>query len=104
MVRRGAFLLLVTLLAFDMSTPLLPGAYRFNPDESVEALRDGVSRVGALAPTARPLPTAVSASLPPEPSARDHRTASARRAQPVPRARSVTASGPDVPSRSTDDH
>jgi hypothetical protein len=35
---RAALLLLGCLLAFDAATPLLPGAFRFAPEESVEAL------------------------------------------------------------------
>jgi hypothetical protein len=37
--------LLASLLMFDIGTPLLPGAYQFDPDESVEALRAGRSHL-----------------------------------------------------------
>jgi hypothetical protein len=104
MVRRSVLVLLVSLLAFDMSTPLLPGAYRFNPDESVEVLRDGAARVGVVAPVARPHPTAATASLAPEPSLRANLTVPARRPDTVRPVRSVTVSSPDPSSRSTDDH
>jgi len=104
MVRRAVLGLLVSLLAFDMSTPLLPGAYRFNPDESVEVLRDGSLRAGVPVPVARPHPTAASASLAPEPSLRANLTLPARRPDTVRPARSVTVSPPDPSSRNTDDH
>ncbi|MBI4609305.1 MAG: hypothetical protein HY726_09860 [Candidatus Rokubacteria bacterium] len=35
----GLACFLAWLLLFDVSTPLLPGAYQFDPDDSVEALR-----------------------------------------------------------------
>jgi len=35
----GLACFLAWLLMFDLATPLLPGAYQFDPDDSVEALR-----------------------------------------------------------------
>lgn len=49
MIRRGVISFLVCVLVFDMATPLLPGAFRFNPDESIEVLRPHTTRVLAAA-------------------------------------------------------
>lgn len=43
----GLACFLAWLLMFDVATPLLPGAYQFDPDDSVEALRTRASQTSA---------------------------------------------------------
>jgi|SRR5919201_5923263 hypothetical protein len=53
---RFALLLLGCLLVFDVATPLLPGAFRFAPEESVEAWHAPERpRVRAAMPRVRPI-------------------------------------------------
>jgi len=40
---------LVCIFVFDMATPLLPGAFRFNPDESIDVLCPHSGRAVAFA-------------------------------------------------------
>lgn len=47
---RGLACFLAWLLVFDVGTPLLPGAYQFDPDESVEALRTRSGQTSAQTP------------------------------------------------------
>lgn len=47
--RWGLVLFVACLLSFDAATPLLPGAFRFDPDESIEVLRTSPSPTAALA-------------------------------------------------------
>jgi len=65
--RPGLVLFLACLLAFDAATPLLPGAFRFDADESVDAVRRVPVRTGLVTPSlsGAPRPTvALSTSTP----------------------------------------
>ena len=55
---RGLACFLAWLLAFDVATPLLPGAYQFDPDDSVEALRTRSSQTGIQTLDRQSLPAA----------------------------------------------
>jgi len=51
--------LLVVRLLTDIATPLMPGAFRFNPEESVEGLRSQPVRAIQDAATRAPRPPSV---------------------------------------------
>jgi hypothetical protein len=53
-MRRLAVFLIVLRLVADMATPLMPGAFRFNPGESIEVVRPPAGRLAALQPDRAP--------------------------------------------------
>jgi hypothetical protein len=57
-------LLLIVYVALDLSNPFMPGAFRFNPDESVEVCLSEAQRVTSQ-------PGAASAAGPPRGGVRD---------------------------------
>ncbi len=67
MRRRHALIgLLLLYVAMDFANPMMPGAFEFEPAESVEALRGERNRV--IAPTDLPAPNPLVVSeLPPRP-------------------------------------
>jgi hypothetical protein len=96
----GLILLLAVCLVADIATPLLPGAFRFDPDESVDAVR------------ARTMPALTLAALPavfvsgPPPAVRPAapRVLRAPRRGPIIRPVRVFGTDAGVSSESPEDH
>lgn len=103
-MRRVPILLLTVCLVADMAMPLMPGAFRFNTDESIEGLHVRTARVG-VSPADR-LP------LPPRPIVLDDRTEAvqviARRIEPNRRrahaVRPVRHLQPEASPQVSEDH
>jgi hypothetical protein len=101
--QRLPLLLLIVYVCLDLSSPLWPGAFNFDPDDSVEGLRSDQSRQDVAPPVS-------------EPAAGRHPTTGRllRRVERLPRIAAVTARNrsvqrsqlytPPDPGPSGDDH
>lgn len=105
MNHRCAIGLLACLLIFDIGTPLLPGAFRFNPDESIDVLCAHSARAAAFAADSLP------SRGPRERLTAPHSSAKAaphgampqlRREKRLPRR--ISSASPDCSSTSSEDH
>ncbi|HYB44279.1 MAG TPA: hypothetical protein VEL75_21070 [Candidatus Methylomirabilis sp.] len=101
--RRALVVLVAWLLAFDVATPLLPGAFRFDPGECVDGIHTCPARAGALVDIRSP----VSLPAPARPervrAARLGRLMAPTAHRLTPERRADTTDG-DPPPSSSDDH
>lgn len=96
-MRRAATLLLTLCLVVDMALPLMPGAFRFNADESIDGVYVRTARVAVASGDRLPLPSRLIAL--------DDRTPAvqvlARRIEPSRRPRRTTRPVQDLPPESS---
>jgi hypothetical protein len=101
---RSAFLVAVLMyVALDLSLPTMPGAFVFDPDDSVESLQQVRARAGAEAETL-PASADTAFGLAPVPRGAADRLAPTRPGPTRPRLSRRSAALDDPPPSSEDPH
>jgi len=103
MLRRALIVALLVYVALDLSIPAMPGAFGFDPDDSVESVYQASARVAAEAviPPAPGAAAFVLSQLPPDSGRRPTGTGPGRER---PRSRRRSATSDESPPPSEDPH